>query len=72
MGPKCPGVSTVEVTYPMARVASADRTAALRCVIPEPNLWTPQTPFTYEVVVESRRTGEPVDTRSGTVAFKTD
>lgn len=72
VGPQCPGVSTVEVTYPMARAASADRTAALRCVIPEPNLWTSETRFTYEVVVESRRAGEPVDSRTGIIAFKAD
>jgi glycosyl hydrolase family 2 len=72
VGPQCPDVSTVEVTYSMSRATLADCRATLRCVIPEPNLWTPDAPFTYGVVVEVRLDGKPVDARSGIIAFRTD
>jgi hypothetical protein len=70
VGPRCPGVSTVEVAYPMA---VEDRTASavtLRCAIPEPNLWTPRSPFEYAVSVTLKLGDELVDSRSGTVRLR--
>jgi len=48
MGPRCPGVGTIEVAYPLRPVPSglpARRSA--RVVIPDPNLWESDTPFVY-------------------------
>jgi beta-galactosidase/beta-glucuronidase len=45
---------------------------SLRCAIPEPNLWTAETPFTYGVTVELRHGGKVVETRSGAIKFRTD
>ena len=70
VGPQRPGVSTVEVKYPMTAAAVSDTVVSLRCVIPEPNLWTAEAPFTYEVTVELLAGGERLDARNGTVAFR--
>ena len=73
VGPRRTGVSTVEVSYPMT-VAEASGPSGpgvtLRCVIPEPNLWTQEAPFRYEVTVELRASGERLDARSGAIAFR--
>lgn len=70
VGPRRPGVSTVEVNYPMTVAEAGGTAVTLRCVIPEPNLWTAEAPFSYEVTVELRAGGERLDTRSGAVAFR--
>jgi hypothetical protein len=70
VGPRCPGVSTVEVAYSMNAVRMSDNRVSLRCVFPEPNMWTCETPFTYSVTVDLRRGDEVVATRSGAVKFR--
>jgi len=70
VGPRCEGVSTVEVAYPLRVLEMRDTTVSLRCVIPEPNLWKPETPFTYAVSVELRANGVVVDSRISTLALK--
>jgi hypothetical protein len=70
VGPRCPGVSTVEVSYPMNAVRIIANRLSLRCVIPEPNMWTSETPFTYSVSVDLLHDGKVVATRSGTVKFR--
>jgi hypothetical protein len=70
LGPRRAGASTVEVAYPMNREGESHNTVTLRCVIPEPNLWTPQTPFTYAITVELRCGEEVVESRDGTVVFR--
>jgi hypothetical protein len=70
-GPKCPGVTTVELSYPMAVGAVSDTTVSLRCVIPEPNLWTADAPFTYGWSITVEVGGELTDQRVGTIALKT-
>ncbi len=52
VGPRCAGVSTVEVAYPLVLVEKDQTSATLRGVIPEPNLWAPEQPFVYVVSVE--------------------
>jgi hypothetical protein len=69
-GPRRPGVSTVEVDYPMTLASANDSTVSLRCVIPEPNLWTAETPFTYGVTVECRLNGMVADSCGGVVALR--
>jgi hypothetical protein len=56
MGPRCPGVSTVEVSYRLhAMIGDASRT--YQVLIPEPNFWAPEHPFRYEGPVEFWRDG---------------
>ena len=69
-GPKCPGISTVEVTYPLQLVESSGRTVSLRGAVPEPNLWKPETPFTYAVGIDLRINGEVEDSRDCVLALK--
>ncbi len=52
VGPRCRYASTVEVAYPLRPVPHlADDPGSItkRVVIPEPSMWTPQSPFLYEV-----------------------
>jgi hypothetical protein len=61
-GPRCPGVTTVEVAYPLRPVPRAEGEPAsaltVRAVIPEPNLWTEATPFVYEGRLELWQDGQ--------------
>jgi beta-galactosidase/beta-glucuronidase len=63
-GPKCQGVTTVEVAYPLRPLPRPDAQSAglaARVVIPEPNLWEPACPFLYDAVVELWQDGERCD-----------
>jgi hypothetical protein len=66
-GPRCPGVNTVEVAYPFRLLAGPQEdggnTLTRRLVIPEPNFWTAEAPFTYEAIVELWENGQRVDER---------
>jgi hypothetical protein len=57
MGPRCPGVNTVEVAYPLQ---ATDAAGIYRVLIPEPNFWTPERPFRYEGPVEFWQHGKLV------------
>src|SRR5207248_274396 len=72
VGPHCPGVTTVEVAYPLQPAPQTPGTVTRRAVVPQANLWTPATPFEYEVTVELWQDGERSDQRSVTTRFKTD
>ncbi|MDB5306848.1 MAG: hypothetical protein JWO38_1050 [Gemmataceae bacterium] len=62
VGPRCAGISTVEVAYDLRPVPGADDTAlVLRAVIPEPNMWSPAAPFRYDGRVGVWRDGVRVD-----------
>ena len=69
VGPRRPGVATVEVAYPL-RPVSGDAPVSLRAVIPEPNLWTPDVPFRYDGTVELWRDGEKLNARPFTVELR--
>ncbi len=56
MGPRCPGVSTVEVAY-WLRPLSGEAPGTYQVLIPEPNMWSEQQPFRYEGPVEFWRDG---------------
>jgi hypothetical protein len=58
MGPRCPGVSTVEVAYPLRPLPG--EAGAFQVLIPEPNMWSPVLPFRYEGPVEFWQGGELV------------
>jgi hypothetical protein len=66
VGPKCPGVTTVEVAYPLRpfprRPAELTGLAG-RVVIPEPNLWEPGCPFVYDGFIELWQDGERCEIR---------
>jgi hypothetical protein len=69
VGPRCKGISTVEVAYPFAVAEARDNVVSLRCVIPEPNLWTREAPFGYATSIEARVGGELTDSRGGGIAL---
>ncbi len=53
MGPRCPGVSTIEIAYAVKAIATESTNVLMaRVIIPEPNLWTEKKPFTYWGPVE--------------------
>jgi hypothetical protein len=59
MGPRCPGTSTVEVAYPLQRLAPG----VYRVRIPEPVLWSAERPCVYEGPMEFRRKADVIGTR---------
>ncbi len=70
VGPNCPGISTVEVVYPMTVTERSDTAVSLRCAIPEPNLWKPEARFTYAVTVTLKVNGELADSRGSVIALR--
>ena len=69
-GPRCPGVTTVEVAYSLQPLAGSADSLAARVVIPEPNLWTEKTPFTYEGTVELWEEGQCRDRTEVSLGLK--
>jgi hypothetical protein len=74
IGPRCPGVSTVEVAYPLRPIQSPaslpPNTLLARAFIPEPNLWTEATPYIYEGRLELWQEGTLVETAAVIVGLK--
>jgi hypothetical protein len=73
IGPKCPGVETVQIAYKLRSAQRPDQphnSLAGRIVIPEPNLWTSETPFIYDGTVELWQDGERCDNRAISTLFK--
>ncbi|MBM3993169.1 MAG: hypothetical protein FJ303_03290 [Planctomycetes bacterium] len=56
MGPRCPGVTTIEVAYPLQMLAHP----VYRVLIPEPALWSADRPLVYDGPVEFLYDGKPV------------
>lgn len=54
-GPQCRFASTIEIAYPL-RQTGQER----RVLIPEPSLWSPQTPFLYQGKFEWLRGGQRI------------
>jgi|SRR5262245_8802031 len=69
-GPKCTGIETVQVPYPLRPVPSVGSELFARVAIPEPNLWTEERPFVYEGVVELWVSGAKRDSAHFKTAFK--
>jgi hypothetical protein len=60
MGPRCQFATTVEVAYPLQplpRQIHNEQSVTGHVLIPEPNLWEPETPFVYAGRVELRQYG---------------
>jgi hypothetical protein len=74
VGPRCPGVTTIEVAYPLLPLPQPDgqspNTVTARIVIPEPNLWTKEMPYFYEGTVELWQDGQCRDTARLSVGLK--
>jgi hypothetical protein len=70
VGPKCEGVTTVEVAYPLRPALGTDTGLSLRAVIPEPNLWSPAAPFRYDGRVEVWADGRRVEVREFAVEMR--
>jgi glycosyl hydrolase family 2 len=70
VGPKCPGIESVQVAYPLRPLPAAGSVLVARVTIPEPNLWTEEQPFVYEGVVEVWHGGVKCDSASFTIALK--
>jgi hypothetical protein len=73
-GPRCPGVSTVEIAYPLRPLPRAQSNdtgvIVVRALIDEPNLWTEKTPFVYEGFAELYEDGECQDRAPVSVGLK--
>ncbi|HKI36311.1 MAG TPA: hypothetical protein VKA46_30925 [Gemmataceae bacterium] len=64
VGPHCPGVSTIEVAYPLRpfpRHPEGVPPLSRRVVIPEPSLWEPEQPYLYRAIVELWEDGQQCD-----------
>ena len=57
MGPRCPGMSTIEIAYPLHAIAHP----VYRVLIPEPLLWSKDQPYVYEGPVEFLRDGQAAE-----------
>jgi hypothetical protein len=69
MGPRCPGVSTVEVSYRL-QAMTGEPSGTYQVLIPEPNLWAPEHPFRYEGPVEFWRDGVLIATITVSVGIR--
>jgi hypothetical protein len=69
VGPQAKGFTTVEVAYALVPAGTSDNAVSLKCVIPEPTLWTRDAPFGYTWFVEVRVNGDLTDSRTGSLAF---
>jgi hypothetical protein len=64
VGPRCPGVTTVEVAYPLRpfpRHPEGVPPLSRRAVIPDPSLWEPRQSYLYRAVVELWEDGRRCD-----------
>jgi len=66
MGPRCPGVSTVEIAYHLRPLGPG----VCQVLIPEPSLWTPETPHLYEGPAELYQDGVKVGTLPLSIALR--
>ena len=67
VGPRCPGVTTLEVAYPLRPLPKPEGSATsitMRIVIPDPLGWQPERPYVYEGAVELWQDGQKVDERA--------
>lgn len=73
VGPKCAGVSTIEVAYPLGALAGPQTDLpglVRRVVIPEPGLWDTERPFLYEGPIELVESGQVRERLAVTQGFR--
>jgi hypothetical protein len=63
MGPRNLFAETVEIAYPIKPLPHKDDLPRARVIIPEPNFWTPETPFLYLGPLELWQAGQCADRR---------
>lgn len=66
VGPRCSSRTTIEVAYPLRRIACPPPDTPLltvRALIPDPSLWEPDAPFLYRAHVELWQDGQRCDHR---------
>jgi hypothetical protein len=56
MGPRCPGVTTVEIAYPLQPL----KHPVYRVRIPDPVYWSAERPFVYEGPAQILRDGQVI------------
>jgi hypothetical protein len=61
-GPCTTLAETIEVPYPLKATATEDGLLRGRVVIPDPCMWTPETPFLYRGTVELWQQGQRLET----------
>lgn len=66
MGPRCPGVSTIEIAYHLQRLTHP----VYRVLIPEPVFWSEARPCVYEGPVEFQRGKEMLGKISVSVGIR--
>ncbi len=71
MGPRCPGISTVEVAYRLGPVGPAP-TTTYQILIPEPSFWSAEAPFVYEGSVEFWMAGKREGRKMLSLGLKAD
>jgi len=69
-GPRSTHSETIQLAYPLKQVVMGDGKYRGRVLIPEPNLWKPETPFTYEGVIELWHDGKKIESKPIVVCFK--
>ncbi len=64
VGPRCPGITTIEVAYPLRPLPKPPEGASgltVRVLLPDPAAWEPQRPYVYEGTVELWEDGRKCD-----------
>src|SRR5258708_734841 len=69
VGPRCPGITTLEIAYPLRLIGQRDAEFQFRVLVPEPNLWCAESPFEYVATVELWEDGERRESRDNAVRF---
>ncbi len=73
-GPRCPGVTTLEVAYPLRSLprqpGGSSQTLTVRAIIPEPSVWTEETPYCYQGPLELWQDGQRGGIVTVSVALK--
>jgi hypothetical protein len=68
MGPRCPGVSTIEVAYHLRPLPESG--SVYRVLIPEPIFWSEDRPCVYAGPIEFRRDGKTIATITVSVGVR--
>jgi beta-galactosidase/beta-glucuronidase len=64
VGPHCPGISTIEVAYPLRPIPHPPQglpQLSRRFNVPDPSLWELDRPFIYHAMIELWEAGEHCD-----------
>jgi len=70
VGPRCPEITTVEIAYPLVAIEATETSAQLKGVIPEPNFWSPEAQFVYDLTVEVWAECGQIDRRTSGIALR--